>query len=331
MNARFPRNNLRNFQPNSRSRLGNHFQTPLSSEFSGIESFNLDGSLRRQRTIGKIASVTGFGLWSGRDVRVEFRPAPSGTGLVFVRSDLEPQTRIPATVIHRLEMPRRTTLAVGNVSVEMVEHIIAACAGLQIDNCEIWVDQVEMPGMDGSSLAFVEALDDAGIVTQSAPRPQLMVREPLRVGTATEWVEAWPTDHDGLSCEYQLDYGPGPIESQTYRLHVSPGTFRKELAAARTFLLQHDAERLRSSGIGARVTYQNLLVFDEHSPIDNELRFDDECVRHKTLDLIGDLALAGCDLVGHVVAHRSGHRLSAELVAAWLEKEQQIQDYQKIA
>ena len=231
----------------------------------------------------------------------------------------------------RIEMPLRTTLAVGDVSIEMVEHIIAACAGLHVDNCEIWVDQVEMPGMDGSSLAYVEALDEAGFVTQSQPRAQLIVDEPLRVGTDTEWVEVSPAEHAGLSCEYHLDYGAGPIGCQTYGLQVTPEAFRKELASSRTFLLQHEAERLRSSGLGSRVTYRDVLVFDEHSPIDNELRFHDECVRHKTLDLIGDLALIGCDLVGHVVAHRSGHRLNAELVAALLEREQRNLDVKKIA
>jgi len=231
-------------------------------------------------------------------------------------------------------MPRRTTLAIDQVSVEMVEHIIAACAGLGVDNCEIWVDQVEMPGMDGSSLAFVEALDEAGIVIQSEPRPRWVVNEPTRVGSETEWVEARPADHGEFSCEYHLDYGTGPIGCQVFSMQVSPKAFRTELAGARTFLLQQEAEWLRSQGLGARVTYQNVLVFDDHGPIENELRFVDECVRHKTLDLIGDLALAGCDLVGHIVAHRSGHRLNAALVTTLLEKEnskkeQQSQDYQR--
>ena len=298
--------------------------------------------MRRQRTIGKTTSVTGFGLWSGRDIRVEFRPAPAGTGLVFVRADLEKPVRIPASVVHRVAMPLRTTLDVGGVSVEMVEHVMAACAGLQVDNCEIWVDQIEMPGMDGSSLAFVQALDDAGIVTQDAPRPQLVVTQLTRVGTATEWVEARPADHGGFSCEFQLDYGPGPIGSQEFSLLVTPESFRRELAPARTFLLQKEAERLRSGGLGTRVTYQNVLVFGQDAPIDNALRFADECARHKTLDMVGDLALAGCDLVGHVVAHCSGHRRNAELVAALLKQraqfedeplkdEQPGQDYQKIA
>jgi len=285
---------------------------------------------RRQRTIGKIASVTGFGLWRGVDVRVEFRPAPPGTGLVFVRADLASPARIPATVANRVESPRRTTLAVGDASVEMVEHVLAACAGLRVDNCEIWVDQVEMPGLDGSSLAFVEALDEAGIVTQSASRPRLVVAEPLRVGTDAAWVEARPADDGSFSCEYHLDYGPGPIGRQACSAEISPAVFRNELAAARTFLLREEAEALQSSGLGARVTYQNVLVFGEHGPLENRLRFPDECARHKTLDMVGDLALAGCDLVGRVVAHRSGHRLNAELVAALLEREKVVSGEQRV-
>ncbi len=285
----------------------------------------MDSPLRQQRTIGKTTSVTGFGLWSGNDVHVEFRPAAPDTGLVFVRSDLARHTRIPAAVDWRIEVPRRTNLAVGEVTVAMVEHVIAACAGLQIDNCEIWVDEAEMPGMDGSSSAFVEALDEAGIVAQSAPRSQLVVTEPLRVGSDTEWVEARPTDDGVLTCEYHLDYGPGPIGRQSFRLSLSPDAFRQELAPARTFLMLQEAEWLRSSGLGTRVTYQDLLVFDDERPIDNRLRFDDECVRHKTLDMVGDLALAGCDVIGHVVAHRSGHRLNAELVAALLERREATQ------
>jgi len=286
---------------------------------SGIKHNDLDGSLRRQRTIGKTTSVTGFGLWSGHDVRVEFRPASAGSGLVFVRSDLEVPVKIPVAVSNRIDMPLRTTLAVDGVSVEMIEHIIAACAGLQIDNCEIWVDQVEMPGVDGSSWAFVEALDDAGVVTQEDARPQLVVTQRVRVGTASSWVEARPVNDGQFSCEYQLDYGPGPIGCQNFSMRVTPEAFRNELAKARTFLLQHEAERLRSNGLGERVTYQNVLVFDAQGPIENTLRFDDECVRHKTLDLVGDLALSGCDLIGHFVAHRSGHRLNAELVKTLLE------------
>lgn len=270
---------------------------------------------RPQRTLERPAVVAGFGLWSSRDCRVEFHPAPADTGIVFVRTDLPTPVRIPAHVTRRVESPRRTNLCVGHVAVEMVEHILAALAGLQIDNCEVRVDAEEMPGCDGSASAFVAALDAAGIVTQNAPRRTLLVRQTIRVGTSDSWVEARPTGTQGMSVRFQLDYGPhSPIVKQSITLPVTPDSFRRELANCRTFVLQSEAQWLRSRGLAQRASYNDLLVFDQQGPIENQLRRHDECARHKALDLVGDLALAGVDLVGHFVAHRSGHRLNAELV-----------------
>ena len=276
-------------------------------------------SLRHQRSVAQPVQVQGFGYWSGRDVRVQFRPAPADSGVVFVRSDLNPLRRVPALVAHRIETPRRTTLASGGTTVEMVEHITAALAGLHIDNCEVWVDSAEMPGCDGSSQEFVDALLSAGIVEQKALRPQLVITELTRVGNEESWVEARPGNRPGLFVKYRLDY-PNfpPIGRQTLEIAVTPDSFCSELARARTFLLKQEADWLRQRGLGVRVTSRDVLVFDENGPVDNELRFDDECVRHKTLDLIGDLALAGCDFIGQFVAYRSGHRLNAELVKALL-------------
>jgi UDP-3-O-acyl N-acetylglucosamine deacetylase len=197
----------------------------------------------------------------------------------------------------------------------MVEHILAALTGLEIDNCEVWVDNPEMPGCDGSSLPFVVALDEAGIEQQDAVCERLRVTDVVRVGDQRSWVEARPSTSDELIVECHIDFGSeGPIARQNLRLAVTPETFRHELSAARTFILEQEAEWLRSQGLGERVTCRDLLVFDQHGPIDNPLRFTDECVRHKTLDVVGDLALAGRDLIGHFVAHCSGHRLNAELV-----------------
>ncbi len=275
--------------------------------------------LRSQHTIAKPDEVTAFGYWSGQDIRVEFRPAEIGTGLVFVRQDIDSHPRIPALVENRIETPLRTTLASGGASVEMVEHILAACAGLEIDNCEIWVDQPEMPGSDGSSLAFADALTAAGIVKQAATRERLIVSDVTRVGDDESWVEIRPRPKGGLKVKYRLDYGSeNAIGRQTIELKITPASFRKELASARTFLFESEAEWLRSRGLGTRVTTSDLIVFGDEGPIDNELRFEDECVRHKTLDLVGDFALAGCEIVGQVIAHRSGHRLNAELIRALL-------------
>ena len=254
---------------------------------------------------------------------VEFRPAAADTGIVFVRRDLATAVRIPAVVHRRVEVPRRTVLRGGGASVEMVEHIMAALAGLQIDNCEVWVDQPEMPGCDGSSLPFVEALDRAGRVTQDARRGQIVISDVTRLGDEESWIEARPATAPGLSVKYHLDYGPGNgIGRQTISLEVTPETFRSELAGSRTFMLKQEAQWLIDQGMGTRATAADLLVFDEHGPVDNRLRFRDECVRHKALDLVGDLALAGCDLVGHFIAYRSGHRLNAELVRTLLVENQ---------
>jgi UDP-3-O-acyl N-acetylglucosamine deacetylase len=276
-------------------------------------------TFRNQRTIAEPVEVVGFGYWSGRDVRVEFRPAAADAGICFVRRDLDPPARISATAENRIETPRRTTLTSRGVSVEMVEHVMAALAGLQIDNCEVWVDQAEMPGLDGSSQAFVDALDSAGQVELDRVRAVLRIREITRLGDEESWIEARPANEGRLSLKYRLDYGnDNAIGRQTLELATSPQVFRRELAASRTFMFKHEAEWLRAQGIGGRATAADLLVFDDLGPIENELRYEDECVRHKMLDLVGDLALAGCDLVGRIVAHRSGHRLNAELVRALL-------------
>ena len=287
---------------------------------------------RKQRTIARAVAVGGFGYWSGRDVRVEFRPAAAATGLVFVRGDLAGSPRVPAVVANRIETPRRTTLATRRASVEMVEHILAALAGLQIDNCEIWVNQPEMPGCDGSSQPFVEALDAAGVVLQDAVRSQLIVKEITRLGNDESWIEARPAPVAGLTVRFRLDYGTdNSIGRQTIQLPITPDVFRNELAGSRTFMLKAEADWLLAQGLGKRATLSDLLVFGEEGPIENELRFRDECVRHKVLDMVGDLALAGCDLVGHFVAHRSGHRLNAEMVRVLLAEGERIEGRRRSA
>lgn len=289
-------------------------------------------TLRKQQTIGRTAQVSGFGYWSGRDICVSFHAAPANTGIVFVRTDLPTPVRIAACLDNRIETPRRTTLASGGATVEMVEHILAALAGLQIDNCEVHVDRPEMPGCDGSSQPFVDALTAAGLVVQSASRTHLVVTEVTRVGNEEAWVEARPHRKLNLALKYRLDYGlQSPIGRQTLQLDINRESFCRELAPARTFILRSEADWLRSRGLGSRVSCHDLLVFDENGPVDNPLRFEDECVRHKTLDLVGDLALAGCDLVGHIVAHRSGHRLNADLVRVLLIEGERIEERRRSA
>jgi UDP-3-O-acyl-N-acetylglucosamine deacetylase len=160
----------------------------------------------------------------------------------------------------------------------------------------------------------------------------LIVSSITRLGNDETWVEARPNKESGLSLKFRLDYGSGnAIGRQTLQLAVTPESFRRELAPARTFVLREEAEWLVARGLGKRATYQNVLVFDTDGPLDNELRFRDECVRHKALDLVGDLALSGCDLSGHFVAHRSGHRLNAELVEALFHEEEIVEGRRRSA
>ncbi|HYO25838.1 MAG TPA: UDP-3-O-acyl-N-acetylglucosamine deacetylase [Lacipirellulaceae bacterium] len=274
-----------------------------------------------QNTIVGRASVTGFGYWSGQDVRIEFRPAPAGAGITFVRADLGAGARIPATVDYQVDSPRRTNLRCGSASVEMVEHVLAALAGLEVDNCEVWTDRPEMPGCDGSAAPFVDALLRARVVPQGSPAAVMRITEPVRVSAGDAWIEAHPAEDDQLSLEFQLDFSRAPaIGRQVARTRLTPTSFRRELASCRTFLLETEAAQLVSQGLGLRVTSRDLLVFNEQGPIDNRLRFPNECARHKALDVLGDLALAGCRMAGRIVACRSGHRLHAELTRKLVER-----------
>lgn len=287
--------------------------------------------LRQQHTIAHPVAVEGTGYWSGQDIRVEFRPAAENAGVTFVRVDLPSRPRIPARVAFRTDMPLRSVLEFDGARVEMVEHIMAALAGLQIDNCEVRVDAAEMPGCDGSALAFVEALDRTPVVAQQAPRRSIAVREMIRAARGEAWIELRPSADGSLWLDCSVDYGPGPIGYQRRRVKLSPDVFRRDLAPARTFLLESEAQRLRSLGLGTRARFADLLVFGPKGPIDNTLRFEDECVRHKILDLVGDLALADCDLAGSVTASRSGHHLNARILQTFLTKSQAVGQYRRCA
>jgi len=283
------------------------------------ERKNLDRFPRKQTTIAEPVSVPGYGFWSGRDVNLTFRPAQANSGVVFVRTDLPGQPRIPAVVQNRVNGPRRTTLVANGCPVEMVEHVLAALAGLQIDNCEIHVDRAEMPGCDGSSLAFTEVLTDSGIVELDADRQVIRVESSIRVGSEDAWIQAEPVCSDELELIYHLHYDCPAIGTQSFNSIVSPAVFVTEIAPARTFVLLEEAQQLQQQGLGQRVTYQDVIVFDDHGSIDNELRFDDECARHKMLDMIGDFSLSGSDLIGRFTASRSGHRLNSQMVFALIQ------------
>jgi UDP-3-O-acyl N-acetylglucosamine deacetylase len=278
---------------------------------------------RAQRSIGRPVEVCGTGFLTGATVHLRFVPAPPSTGIVFVRTDLRDRPRIAAEIDNVTGTERRTTLGHPPAQVGLVEHVMAALAGLQIDNCIVQLDAPEPPGLDGSSAAFVTALWEAGVTTLAAQKPIWQVSTSLVVQHGTGSVAIHPSPGTELTISYFLDYGPhSAIARQIFTQTVTPSAFAQHVAASRTFLLEAEALELRHQGLGSRTTMADLLVFGPNGPIDNRLRWANEPARHKALDIVGDLALLGVDLAGHVVACRSGHPHNAALVRA-LQREMQ--------
>lgn len=268
-----------------------------------------------QQTLARPAMIAGQGLFHGLDVKVYLHPADPGTGIVFRRIDLTHRPEVAALVDNVSSASRRTVLSSHKGAVvETTEHLMAALAGLQIDNCLIEINSLEVPAVDGSSLPFCEAILAAGIVKQDAERSVLMIQQSQGVNdrAGEQWIEIIPSYDSPSSIDYQLDYGPeAPIANQSFSVEMTPEIFLREIAAARTFVLEEEVGALQQMGFGRHLTGRDLVVFDSSgSVIDNTLRWKDEPVRHKILDCIGDLALNGRGFSGRVVARRSGHKLN---------------------
>jgi UDP-3-O-[3-hydroxymyristoyl] N-acetylglucosamine deacetylase/3-hydroxyacyl-[acyl-carrier-protein] dehydratase len=276
---------------------------------------------RSQQTIATTAEFEGRGLFTGSPSIVRMHPAEAGTGIVFVRADQKQPARIPARVENVAKRARRTSLRNGIVFIETVEHLLCACNGLGVDNLLIEVVGAEVPSGDGSSLPFTQKLQAAGLTTQDVQREVFTIADTIRVVDGDSELVALPPlaqESPALEIHYDLDYGrSGPIGRQRYSFVLTPETFVREIAPARTFVLQREAEELLASGFGTHLTYDDILVFGPDGPIENKLRFPDECVRHKILDLVGDLALLGRSIVGRIYARKSGHTLNHELVRAF--------------
>ncbi len=275
---------------------------------------------RLQRTLARATEVRGIGFFQGSDVTLRFNPAEPDSGIVFVRRDLADEPEVPALIGSVVPSPRRTTIQRGTAQVEMIEHVMAALAGARIDNCRIEVDAPECPGCDGSSQAFVDALEQAGVIEQDRPRQALVVERSFLVREGNATLAAHPGTGEGLTLSYHLDYGSDSfITPQSYLIELTPPAFCRELSASRTFLLESEVQALRAAGIGTRATHADVLIFGREGVVGNSLRFADECARHKLLDMVGDLSLLGMDLHGFVVAHKSGHHTNAALVRKLLQ------------
>ncbi len=271
-----------------------------------------------QHTLARSATVKGLGLFSGTPVTVTFHPAPDDHGIVFVRTDLG-NAAIPATIENIARRPRRTALRNGEAVIETTEHLMAALAGLRIDNALIHLDAMELPGFDGSALPYVEALREAGLQAGTAARKTLVLSEPVIVRNDDAMIAAVPSPDPGMQVIYELNYTHPVIGRQvaTFDLGVNDkegGDFASEIAPARTFSLEHEARAMQNAGIGTHLTERDVLVLGEQGPLGgNAFRFNNEPVRHKTLDLIGDLYLLGVPVQARIVANKSGHALNQAL------------------
>ncbi len=275
--------------------------------------------MSRQRTIEREAELAGRGLFTGFPVTVRFKPAPPGSGITFVRTDAPEPVRVPARIESLSKRARRTSLRNGTAAIETVEHCLAAVRGLGLDNLVVELDNAELPALDGSSLPFVELLQGAGVVEQEAERRVLQVTEPIRVAEGDAELVAWPGEAERLEIIYELDYPGTPIGHQIQRFTLEADGFLREIAPSRTFVLEEEAQQLRAAGLGLHLSYSDVLVIGRDGPIQNCYRYENECVRHKILDLVGDLMLAGAFVYGRIYARKSGHHLNHELVRRLLE------------
>ncbi|MHC4060813.1 MAG: UDP-3-O-acyl-N-acetylglucosamine deacetylase, partial [Planctomycetota bacterium] len=286
--------------------------------------------MKLQKTIKSEGRISGRGMFGGKSAEVTFRQASADTGVVFVRTDTPEPVRIGAVATNLAERSRRTTLKKGSVSVETVEHCLAAVSALGIDNLIIEINGLELPAPDCSSVEYFRLLKRIGLVEQQVSRKEFIIKEPISVSAGDASLYGLPYSDDGLSITYDLDYGGHTgIGRQIYSCRVTPDGFGKHLAPARTFLLEAEAKQFQARGMGTHLSPRDILVINSDGPIKNSFRFPDECVRHKIVDLIGDLALVGRPVKGRIVAYKGGHSLNQQLVRRLYEAAEREERLQK--
>jgi UDP-3-O-acyl N-acetylglucosamine deacetylase len=269
----------------------------------------------RQKTIKDPVTIEGRGLQTGCRTKLILKGSPADSGINFIRADLpgKPVINIRAASFDGgADKKRRTIIAVGPAEVQTTEHLLAALSGLGISNIIAEMDGRELPGLDGSASDYVSLLDRADIIEQDAPLRKLVIERPVWCGNRDSFLAIFP--HPGLRISYFLSYPVSSIGDQFLSLEISEDVFRREIAPARTFCMKKEALFLRLLGFGGGANNNNTLIMGDKGPYKNALRFPDEHVRHKILDLMGDLSLTGMPLEGHVVAVKSGHGLNMELV-----------------
>ncbi|MBI3932574.1 MAG: UDP-3-O-acyl-N-acetylglucosamine deacetylase [Acidobacteria bacterium] len=262
-----------------------------------------------RRTLRREVGCTGIGLHSGKPVRLLLKPAAAEHGIRFRRTDVG--VEIPATLAHLARLDHATTLSRDGVSIDTVEHLLSALTALGVDDVQVEVDGPEVPILDGSAAPFVILIHEAGLRPLSVPRRYLKVLKPVEVVRGSKTVRLSPADH--LEVTYTIGFDHPLLRHQQAAFRVSPETFSDEIAPARTFGFLREVETLRRNGLALGGSLENAIVIGESGVLNNKLRFEDEFVRHKILDAIGDLALLGRPVVGHLEAVKAGHALHAAL------------------
>ena len=265
----------------------------------------------QRRTINTDVSITGIGLHSGIYTTVELHPAPVGSGITFVRADLQ-GLRIPALQASTTALDHATTVGKDDVQVGTVEHLLAAIMACGITDVDIHIDGPEVPIIDGSALPFMHLIDAAGTRDLGAEIPVLKIHEPVEIVDGDKSVRIVPANR--LIIKYRIDFDHPSIGRQSMHFDFEQDNFLRKIAPARTFGFMRDVEKLRAVGLARGGSVENAIVLDDRGVINGPLRFKDEFVRHKILDLIGDLALVGRPIVGEITAHRAGHAMHSRFV-----------------
>ena len=267
--------------------------------------------MQHQTTLAQAAAYTGIGLHSGREVHMELRPAAAGAGIVFVRTDLDGEPRVHATADHVTSTLRATTIEEDGVKFFTIEHLMSALHALRIDNCEVRLDSEEPPVADGASLAFFELIEQAGIAKLDAPREEIVIDRVYRIDDDKNERFVLALPYDGFRVSFTSVNPHKLIGIQYENFDVTPETYKKEIAPARTIAYEKEIAQLRAMGLGLGGSIENVIVYNDEGWL-NPLHFEDELVRHKIVDVIGDLRLAGL-IRGHVIAAASGHALNTAL------------------
>lgn len=272
-----------------------------------------------QTTIANQIETHGVGLHTGVDVRLTLKPAPANTGYIFVRTDLD-NFEIPASVEYISHCSYATTLMRRGVVLSTCEHLLSALRGAGVDNCFIELDSIEIPILDGSSEDWIELIENTGVVSQDSPRHYLKVRERVEFGEGDRKMSVEPSGRYEIECV--IDFPHPFINRQSFHFVFENGSFGREIASARTFGFTHEIEMLRKANLALGGSLDNAIVLTPDGMLnETPLRFDDEFVRHKILDIIGDFALLGMPLLGKITAEKSGHSVHASMMSKLLKTE----------